>query len=72
MNEQDDVDYLISLEPEVLIVVQSSRQKISPEIQIQFTSQGIGIEIMSLGPACRTYNLLALEGRQVVIIVSFS
>jgi uncharacterized protein len=28
--------------------------------------QGIGVEIMDTGAACRTYNILAGEGRRVV------
>jgi len=72
IDDQDDVDYLISLEPEVLILAQNSRRQIPPKILIQFTSQAIGLETMSFGSTCRTYNLLAAEGRQVMIVVGFS
>lgn len=32
----------------------------------RFYEQQIGIEVMDTGSACRTYNVLAAEGRQVV------
>jgi uncharacterized protein len=35
-------------------------------LRAMFRAQGIGLECMSLGAACRTYNILASEARSVV------
>lgn len=36
-----------------------------PELRAAFASAGIGLEPMSTGAACRTYNVLLAEGRPV-------
>ncbi|MCL5974409.1 MAG: MTH938/NDUFAF3 family protein [Gammaproteobacteria bacterium] len=36
-----------------------------------FAQYGISLEIMSLGAACRTYNLLLNEGRKPILLVNF-
>ena len=36
------------------------------EIRQYLANQGIGLEIMGLGPACRTFNILLGEHRQVI------
>lgn len=36
-----------------------------------FAAAGIGLEIMDLQAACRTYNILAAEGRQVAAALVF-
>ena len=38
----------------------------SSALRAQFRARGIGLECMNLGAACRTYNVLASEGRDVV------
>jgi uncharacterized protein len=38
---------------------------------IEFYAQAIGVECMPLGAACRTYNLLVAEDRNVVLVVIF-
>lgn len=35
------------------------------EIQLHFSKKNIGVEIMTTGAACRTYNVLLAEGREV-------
>lgn len=37
----------------------------SPEVLAPLINAGIGVEVMALAPACRTYNFLAAEGRRV-------
>ena len=37
-----------------------------PAIRAAFAAAGVGIEAMDTGAACRTYNILAAEGRHVV------
>ena len=38
----------------------------APEVLGAVMSRGIGCEVMDTGAACRTYNILASEGRTVV------
>lgn len=42
-----------------------------PSLLSPFARAGIGIEIMDLQAACRTYNILAGEGRQVAAALLF-
>ncbi|NOQ81501.1 MAG: hypothetical protein GQ548_03115 [Methylophaga sp.] len=70
--EQDELHYLKTLEPEVLILTQVTGLPVSPQVLVKFSEHSIGVESMPLGAACRTYNLLANEGRQVVFVVSFT
>lgn len=37
----------------------------SAEVQSHLLGQGIGLEVMTTASACRTYNLLAQDGRRV-------
>ncbi len=67
----DDIAYLQELEPEVIIFATGS----SPHNPLSITTlklaeKAIGVESMALGAACRTYNLLVLEGRRVILVVS--
>jgi uncharacterized protein len=57
---------LADLAPEV--VVFGSGVKLSfprPALLRRLTDAGIGVEVMDTGAACRTYNILAGEGRRV-------
>ncbi|NOQ94923.1 MAG: hypothetical protein GQ547_09860 [Methylophaga sp.] len=69
--EPDELDYLKTLEPEVLILTKTAGQQLSPHALVKFSQQSMGVESMLIGAACRTYNLLAAEGRHVVLIVRF-
>lgn len=49
-------------------------QKISPldmpiELQTELQQQNISLEVMELGSACRTFNLLLSEGRDVACLI---
>jgi len=51
------------------IVLYGSGQKLvfpAPEIRQEFALRGIGFEAMNTSAACRTYNVLAAEGREVM------
>jgi len=67
-----DITELKNLDPEVLILVHgSSVHSIPPKLIYEFARHAIGIECMSLGAACRTYNLLVAEDRKVVLAIIF-
>lgn len=64
------VDTLLALEPEVVLLGTGARQVFPPrEAQVALLGRRIGLEVMTNAAACRTYNLLAGEGRRVVAAV---
>lgn len=58
---------LLNFKPEV-IIIGTGKQHQLPELSLlkYFAEQHLGIEIMSTAAACRTYNIVLLEGRRVV------
>ena len=61
-----DFDPLLELQPDLVLLGTGSRQAFPvPEIFAPLLNAGIGVEIMSTPAACRTYNILATEGRRV-------
>lgn len=64
------VDALLALKPEVVLLGTGARQVFPPrEAQVALLGRRIGLEVMTNAAACRTYNLLAGEGRRVVAAV---
>jgi len=63
----DDLQPVLALQPEVVVIGSGPKQAFpAPEILGAVMSRGIGCEVMDTGAACRTYNILASEGRTVV------
>ncbi len=63
----DDFAELLKLEPELILVGTGSEQKFpDPAKYAALLRQGIGIEFMSSAAACRTYNIVVMEGRRVL------
>ena len=63
-----DFDPMITLKPELILIGTGSRQRFpKPELLKSLISAKIGFEIMDSQAACRTYNILAGEGRQVLL-----
>lgn len=61
------VEAIAGLDPDVAIVGTGSTCRFpSPVIHAGFAARGIGVEFMDNAAACRTYNVLASEGRRVV------
>ena len=51
---------------EVLLIGTGAKMHLLPlEVRRALRDQGIGVEIMDTGAACRTFNILMAEGRQV-------
>ncbi len=50
----------------ILIGTGADAKLIMPEQLVLFYEKNIGVEVMNTQAACRTYNLLANEGRQVI------
>ncbi|RYF45844.1 MAG: hypothetical protein EOO27_40585, partial [Comamonadaceae bacterium] len=58
---------LAALQPEVVIFGSGSRIRFPrPAWIAPLVRQGVGVETMDTAAACRTYNILAAEGRHVV------
>ena len=59
-------DVLIELKPEVVLLGTGEKhQFLHPVIYQKLTMQGIPLECMTTAAACRTYNILMSEGRNV-------
>lgn len=58
---------IVQYHPEIVIIGTGALHQL-PHLAIihHFANHKIGVEIMSNSAACRTYNVLALEGRMVV------
>lgn len=57
----------IDMKPELIIIGHAHLDQLPPmEFISQLSSLRIGVEFMSIGAACRTYNVLLSEDRHVV------
>jgi uncharacterized protein len=62
-----DFEQMIALQPQVIIFGSGARIRFpKPELLAPLFKAKIGIETMDLQAACRTYNILMAEGRQVL------
>lgn len=65
---EDDLDPIYALKPEVIIIATGKSQVFpSREILKRLAKEQIGYEIMSTEAACRTFNIIMSEGRNIVI-----
>jgi uncharacterized protein len=64
---EDYLELLLKYQPEVIIIGHQERITSPPMNLLARLSQlGVGMECMSVGAACRTYNVLLSEERSVV------
>jgi len=62
----DDFQMILDLKPELAIVGTGVHQHFpSPRLFTMFMGAGVGIDFMNSRAACRTYNILAAEGRYI-------
>ena len=61
---------LFSLNPEVVVLATGPRQ-VFPRaaLRAEFATRKIGLEVMEIGAACRTYNVLVSEERKVLAAI---
>jgi uncharacterized protein len=70
--DEHNISTLLALKPEVLIIGTGNRQFFLPTELIELFSQhGISPDTMSNSAACRTYNILTTEDREVVLALIF-
>jgi uncharacterized protein len=66
--EASDFTQMVDLKPELILIGTGSRQRFpKPELLKSLILANIGFEIMDSQAACRTYNILVGEGRQVLL-----
>ncbi len=63
----DHIDQVLAFKPE-LIVIGTGSKLIFPAVEVYsaIIKRGIGVDFMDTHAACRTYNILMSEGRDVV------
>lgn len=62
----EHLEPIVALNPELVILGTGVRLRFpGPHVQAYFVQHGIGIEVMDTPAACRTYNILMSEGRNV-------
>lgn len=61
-----DFEFLAGLKTDILLLGTGPKLRFpAGPLMRPLAEAGIGLEVMDLGAACRTYNILAGEGRQV-------
>ena len=69
---ESDMQKLLSLGMEIVLLGTGSKLRFPPgPLMRPFAPAGIGLEIMDAQAACRTYNILAAEGRKVAAAILF-
>ena len=67
-----DLEALHHLGCQIILLGTGGHLRFPPAAWLKpFAEAGIGLEIMDLPAACRTYNILAAEGRQVAAALLF-
>jgi uncharacterized protein len=66
--DESHVPDMLELKPELVLLGTGSRQQFPPAAFLAgFLRKGVGIEVMDNAAAARTYDLLAAEGRRVIV-----
>ncbi|MFZ1325604.1 MAG: Mth938-like domain-containing protein [Candidatus Contendobacter sp.] len=57
---------IAALEPEIVLLGTGNRQRFPrPPLLRTLLTRGVGVEVMDTAAACRTYNVVMLEGRRI-------
>ena len=68
----EDFAYLKNLKAEIVLLGTGPRQRFPhPRLTAELAKAGIGLEVMALQAACRTYNILVAEERKVAAALLF-
>ncbi|HKU46780.1 MAG TPA: Mth938-like domain-containing protein [Burkholderiales bacterium] len=68
----DDFRFLKELGAEIVLLGTGARQRFPhPQLTSELARAGIGLEVMDLQAACRTYNILVAEERKVAAALLF-
>src|SRR4051812_29052806 len=68
----ENFEFLKNLGADIVLLGTGARQRFPhPRLTATLTSAGIGVEVMDLKAACRTYNILVAEERKVAAALMF-
>ena len=68
----EDFQVLETLGVEIVLLGTGAKQRFPhPRLTATLTSAGVGVEVMDLKAACRTYNILVAEERKVAAALLF-
>ena len=71
--EEAHLEDIFALEPQIVLLGTGARQRFAPApIRAAFSARAIGLEMMDLGAACRTFNILVHEDRRVAAALFFT
>jgi len=63
-----NLEAVLALAPEIVVLGTGERQVFpDPALFAHLARRGVGLEVMDSGAACRTYNVLLSEGRNVAL-----
>jgi uncharacterized protein len=69
---REDFAFLATLDVDIVLLGTGPRQRFpNPRLTAPLAQAGIGLEIMDLRAACRTYNILVAEERKVGLALLF-
>lgn len=69
----NDLDLLHGTDTSILIIGTGRTQRLpAPRLYAELAERGVGLEVMDSAAACRTYNILLVEGRRVAALILFS
>ena len=69
----EDFAFLRDLKAEIVLLGTGARQRFPhPRYTAELAKAGIGLEVMDLQAACRTYNILVAEERKVAAALLFA
>ncbi len=64
----NDIDAVLALQPELILLSTGTQQRFpAPAILYHALTRRVGIEVMEIGGAARTYNVLVGDGRRVAL-----
>ena len=68
----EDFSFVGELQAEIVLLGTGPKQRFPhPRLTAPLTRAGVGVEVMDLQAACRTYNILVAEGRKVAAALLF-
>lgn len=68
----DWLEQIASRSPEIVLIGTGEKQRFLPASALApLLGRRIGVECMTLGAACRTFNLLVSEGRKTIAVFLF-
>ncbi|HEX6265354.1 MAG TPA: Mth938-like domain-containing protein [Burkholderiales bacterium] len=70
---REDFSFISELKPEIVLLGTGARQRFPhPRLTRSLAEAGIGLEVMDVQAACRTYNILVAEERKVAAALLFA